>query len=253
MHVNIQTERTKRTIQIKKKTYLEKTILPSVTLLCLQSWISCCYVHSVPLLCWFVQTVSVKVCVCLMDEQHTIHFSSISTKGCCKASWGLWAVSPHEEADDINSSEKRWRKKQILLAQLGCIFLSLPVNSFLLGFPEIRGKHMTAGLVRRHTDVCAKEWGRGKFMSVLLHRLLLQRISQRGRHRDAEWHALVQSCHWSASCGQWESGSASHWSATSTHSSLILIQLQERLPGNRICLWEQSTIREETWGIAMVT
>lgn len=88
-----------------------------------------------------------------------------------------------------------------------------------------------------------KNEGGVNILPILLHRLLLRSISQRGRHKDAEWHALVQSGHWSGSCSQWESRSASQ-RAASPHYSITLIQLQERLPGNRICVWEPESGRK---------
>ncbi len=241
MHVNILTAWTKRKIQKKNKTYLEKHSFTFCHIAVLTILVQ--------LLIYSFSSIAVLVCTkgvcegaCLFDGWATHHpFFNHQHEGLLQSVMGFMSSKSTRRGWWYKHLRKTLKKKHNLLAHLGCIY-TLPVNSFLLGFPEIRGKHMTAGLVRRHTDVCAKEWGRGKILSVLLHRLLLQSISQRGRHRDAEWHALVQSCHWSVSCGQWESGSASHWAAT-PHSSLILIQLQERLPGNRICLWEQSTSR----------
>lgn len=183
-----------------------------------------------------------------MNEQHTIHFSSISIKVCCKASWGIWGVSPCKETDDtlqnMKSTKKRWRKTTARISWLSwdassprgpfwlihsCwVFLKLEVNTWQLD--------LCVGILM----FVQKNEGGVNILPILLHRLLLQSISQTGRHKDGEWHALVQSGHWSESCGQWESSLASQWAAT-PHYSIILIQLQERLPGNRICLWEQST------------
>lgn len=226
---------------MKNKTYLEKHSFTFCHIAVLTILVQL-LIYSFSSIIMLVCTKGVCEGACLFDGWATHHpFFSHQHEGLLQSVMGFMSSKSRRRGWWYKLLRKTLKKKQNLLAQLGCIY-TLPVNSFMLGFPEIRGKHMTAGLVRRHTDVCAKEWGRGKILSVLLHRLLLPSISQRGRHRDAEWHALVQSCHWSASCGQWERGSASHWAAT-PHSSLILIQLQERLPGNRICLWEQSTSR----------
>lgn len=203
--------------------------------------------------------MSVKVCVCLRNEQHTIHFSSISIEVCCKASWGKWGVSPCEETDDslqdMNSTKKCWRKTTTRISWLSwdastprgpfwsihsCwVFLKTEVNIWQLD--------LCVGILM----FVQKNEGGVNILPILLHRHLRRSIPQRGRHKDAEWHALVQSGRWSGSCSQWESRLASQ-RAASPHYSITLIQLQERLPGNRICLWAQRESGRKR-GIAMVT